>query len=317
MAIARSRAVVAAGSLLAVVAFVSVTTIGFAGNIGDDYDFYSDIGARWLAGVPYYLPYQLDPHDFINMGDNLYPPSALPLFVGAAVLPPIVWWIVPIGVLAYVMVRWRPGLWAVAAMLFLLAWPRAHGSFLWGNTDMWMAAGVAAGLRWGWPAMVLTIKPSLALFAIVGYRRRSFWLAALVLIAFAASTLPMWADYITVIRNTHCRSITAYAACLSSLSRSPPGSVGPSPTSRTRFHRKLPASPTSHTPVQEYRLHPPDGYSAGKWARPANRTIGGTRRWIKAIRLNPASNSRIARSIEVVDGPVIPSRPSQPTEQRP
>ena len=151
MAILARGAVVAAGSLLAVVAFVSVTTIGFAGNIGDDYDFYSDIGARWLAGVPYYLPYQLDPHDFINMGDNLYPPSALPLFVGAAVLPPIVWWVVPIGVLAYVMRRWRPGPWAVAAMLFLLAWPRAHGCLPvgqhrhvdGGRRRRWLAVGLA------------------------------------------------------------------------------------------------------------------------------------------------------------------------------
>jgi hypothetical protein len=197
-----SAAVVAAGSLLAVLAFVSFTTIVGEGNFGDDYDFYSDIGARWLAGVPYYLPSQFDPHDFINMGDNLYPPSALPLFVGSAVLPPIVWWAVPIAVLAYAIVGWRPGPWTVAAMLLLLAWPRAHGSFLWGNTDMWMAAGVAAGLRWGWPAVALTLKPSLAFFALAGVRRRSFWLAALAMAAFVALTLPMWLDYIAVMRNT-------------------------------------------------------------------------------------------------------------------
>jgi hypothetical protein len=184
------------------VTFVSFSTIDLAGHIGDDYDFYSDIGARWLAGVPYYLPYQFDPHVFINMGDNLYPPSALPLFVGAAVLPPVIWWVVPIGVLVYVIVGWRPGPWTVAAMLLILVWPRAHGAFLWGNTDMWMAAGVAAGLRWGWPALALTLKPSLVVFALVGARRRSFWLGVLVLALFVASTLPLWFDYITVIRNT-------------------------------------------------------------------------------------------------------------------
>jgi hypothetical protein len=87
-------------------------------------------------------------------------------------------------------------------MFLLLAWPRAHGAFLWGNTDMWMAASVAAGLRWGWPALALTLKPSLALFALVGTRRRSFWLGAIVLAAFAIWTLPMWLDYFTVMRNT-------------------------------------------------------------------------------------------------------------------
>jgi hypothetical protein len=188
--------------LWAVVAFVSATTIVSGGNLGDDYDFYSDVGARWLATGAYYLPYQFEPHDFINMGDNLYPPSALPLFIGAEVLPAAVWWAVPVGVLLYTIVSWRPGRWAAAAILLLLAWPRAHGAFLWGNTDMWMAAGVAAGLRWGWPALALTLKPSLVCFALVGSRRRSFWLGAAVLIAFAALTLPMWLDYLTVMRNT-------------------------------------------------------------------------------------------------------------------
>jgi hypothetical protein len=195
-------ALVAAGSLLAVVAFVSATTIGFEGNLGDDYDFYSDVGARWLATGSYYLPYQFEPHDFINMGDNLYPPSALPLFIGAEILPALVWWAIPVGVLLYTIASWRPGRWSVAAMLLLLAWPRAHGAFLWGNTDMWMAAGVAAGLRWGWPAVALTLKPSLVFFVVAGARRRSFWLAAIGLAAFTAWTLPMWLDYLTVMRNT-------------------------------------------------------------------------------------------------------------------
>jgi hypothetical protein len=195
-------ALVAAGSLLAMVAFVSATTIGVEGNLGDDHDFYSDVGARWLATGLYYLPYQFEPHDFLNMGDNLYPPSALPLFIGAAVLPAVVWWAIPVGVLVFAIFSWRPGRWSIAAMLLLLAWPRAHGAFLWGNTDMWMAAGVAAGLRWGWPAIALTLKPSLALFALFGVRRRSFWLAGIAIAAFAAWTLPMWLDYLTVMRNT-------------------------------------------------------------------------------------------------------------------
>ena len=265
MAILARGAVVAAGSLLAVVAFVSVTTIGFAGNIGDDYDFYSDIGARWLAGVPYYLPYQFDPHEFINMGDNLYPPSALPLFVGAAVLPPIVWWVVPVGVLAYVIVGWRPGPWAVAAMLFLLAWPRAHGAFLWGNTDMWMAAGVAAGLRWGWPAIALTLKPSLVVFALVGGSRRSFWLAALVMVAFAALTLPMWIDYLTVIRNTRLpldyslRSIPLLLLPLIALARlaRPTAAAGPTTDHRSRWAAASGAADASPSVARMIRRSPP------------------------------------------------------------
>ena len=33
-----------------------------------------------------------------------------------------------------------------------------------GNTDMWVAAAIAAGVRWAWPSVLLTFKPSLAFY---------------------------------------------------------------------------------------------------------------------------------------------------------
>ena len=78
------------------------------------------------------------------MTDVLYPPSALFLFVPFAVAAIVLWWVVPIAITGYAIWRWRPAWWGVAAMLALLCWPRAHAAFLFGNTDMWAMAGVAA-----------------------------------------------------------------------------------------------------------------------------------------------------------------------------
>ena len=86
-------------------------------------------------------------------------------------------------------------------MLLLLAWPRAIGAYLFGNTDVLAVAAVAGGLRWGWPVLLLAIKPTLLPFALVGIRHRSFWLAAAAFAAASLLMLPMWFDYLVVLRN--------------------------------------------------------------------------------------------------------------------
>lgn len=191
-------ALVGAGSLLAIVAVWAVSVAEF----GIDFAFYRDVGLRWLADGSYYRPHQLaGPYDVALMVDVLYPPSALVLFVPFAVLPAVLWWAVPLAVTGYTIASWRPGPWAIAGMLLLLAWPRAFSAFLYGNTDMWMMAGVAAGLRWGWPAALVTLKPTLAPFALVGIRHRSWWVAVAVGVVFVALTFPLWLDYVTAMRN--------------------------------------------------------------------------------------------------------------------
>lgn len=191
-------ALIGAGSLLAIVA---VWSVGNA-ELGIDYAFYRSVALRWLADGSYYLPHQLaGPYDVALMVDVLYPPSALVLFVPFAVLPAVLWWAVPLAVTGYIIASWRPGPWAIAAMLLLLAWPRAFSAFLYGNTDMWMMAAVAGGLRWGWPALAVTMKPSLAVFALVGIRHRSWWVALLLGAVYVALTAPLWSDYITAMQN--------------------------------------------------------------------------------------------------------------------
>jgi hypothetical protein len=163
---------VAIGGLLGLLAaetllFIQVIERSPTTFLGMDYLFYRDLGAQWLETGQWYLPFQFGPHEFTAMVDNVYPPTALVLFVPAAVAPWIAWWGVPIALLGAALWRMRPAPWAWVAILILLMWPRSIGGYLYGNTTMWTTAGLAAGL------VAVASLPM----------------------------LPLWFDYVTVIRN--------------------------------------------------------------------------------------------------------------------
>ena len=170
--------------------------------LGDDARFYRDIGARWLEDGSFYLPHQLaGPYVITLQLDNVYPPTALALFVPSTFLPGLIWWMIPLGLTATVIASWRPAWWIWPFIALLIAWPKTISSVLWGNMDMWLVAGIAAGLRWGWPALLMTVKPSLIPFALVGFRHRSFWYGAMVIAVSAVLMWPLWAQYIVVMMN--------------------------------------------------------------------------------------------------------------------
>jgi hypothetical protein len=200
----RFVSVAVAGTLLAVFGtYEAIVLIGVIGpQLGEDFLFYRAIGERWLETGAYYLPHQLaGPYSVTLQVDNLYPPHALALFLAFTVLPPPLWWIVPLGVTAYVVAAWRPAWWSWPLLALLILWPRTLSAVLWGNIDMWLLASVAAGLRWGWPALLLTIKPTVAVLALVGARHRSFSTGGMILALASLAMLPMWLDYLTIIRN--------------------------------------------------------------------------------------------------------------------
>jgi hypothetical protein len=70
---------------------------------------------------------------------------------------------------------------------------------------MWIAAFIAGGVRWAWPATLITIKPSLLFFAVIGIRARSWWIAAGVLLLLSLPLLPLWLDYPTVMLNSSAK----------------------------------------------------------------------------------------------------------------
>lgn len=169
--------------------------------LGMDFFFYREVGARFLAGEGYYLAHQLaGPYDVTLMVDVLYPPLALFLFVPFVVLPWAAWWVIPVSVTAYCIRRSRPSPLALLAMVVLLAWPRAIGAYLFGNTDIWIVSAIAAASHWGWPIVLLAIKPIAIPLAIPFLRDRRAWIAAAILAVLSLAMLPMWLDYLTAMR---------------------------------------------------------------------------------------------------------------------
>jgi hypothetical protein len=190
--------------LLGIVAvYELVILVGIIGpQLGEDRLFSQAIGERWLSGQPIYLAHQLaGPYQVTLQVDNLYPPSALLLFVPFVFLPAFLWWLIPIGITGYVVASWRPAWWTWPLMALLIVWPKTISSVLWGNTDMWAVAAVAAGLRWGWPALFLLAKPTLAPFALVGVRSRAFWVVGAAMVIWSIVMLPLWLDYFTAMRH--------------------------------------------------------------------------------------------------------------------
>jgi hypothetical protein len=180
------------------------------GVLGVDHAMFMDFGRRWLEGGTIYLPYQLAGPYAYDVGSGttdvatipaLYPPIVGPLFAIWRLLPAFLWWAIPLGILAYALVRWRPAMWAWPLMLATLIWPNTADSLWAGSSNLWMVAGVTGGLLWGWPAAVIAFKPSLAPFMLIGVRRRSWWVAIAAVALLALVMLPEWSRYVSALRN--------------------------------------------------------------------------------------------------------------------
>jgi hypothetical protein len=171
--------------------------------IGTDLDYYQFVAQRWLDTGVYYTDRQMSgPYEVQTLVDNLYPPHALYLFVPYLVLPDILWWVIPLGVVAYVVWWCRPALWMWPIIALILLFPKTPNQILYGNTDMWVTAAIAGGVRWAWPSVFVTFKPSLVFFAVIGIRSRSWWIAAVILAIASLPFLSLWLDYPTVMGNS-------------------------------------------------------------------------------------------------------------------
>jgi hypothetical protein len=215
------RPILAAALSIAVLAiplaFVLVVPHPLEQRFGIDFDLYRAVTSRWLAGGPFYEPYQVVGAYDITPGDVLYPPVSLWLFVPFAVLGggaggggivgavvAALWWIVPILVTALVVWRLnpRPLVWPLLALCasnpttILKVWT--------GNPVMWsmaaMALAVVGASRFAAPFVLL--KPSLAPFALFGIRHRSWWLGAATLVALSLPFLGLWVDWVRTLANS-------------------------------------------------------------------------------------------------------------------
>lgn len=175
--------------------------------VGIDYETYVAFARRFLEAGSQYLPYQLvGPYqDRVLAAPALipsaYPPTTLALFLPFVWLPAFVWWAVPLTVLAWTVASWRPALAAWPFIVACLIWPETTTLVMAGNSTMWVVAMTAAGLRWGWPAALVVLKPSLAFLAIVGVRRPGFWLLFGAILVSSLVLLPEWVRWFIVLRN--------------------------------------------------------------------------------------------------------------------
>lgn len=192
--------------ILAVAGYVSVLLyhiIDAQSAVGADLDYYRFVADRWLHTGVYYTDRQLTgPYQVQTEVDNLYPPLALLLFLPFLVLPSTLWWVIPIALIAYVVWWCRPIVWAWPIVALIILYPKTPGQIIFANTDMWVTAAVAAGVRWGWPAVLVILKPSLIFLAVIGIRSRAWWIAAGVLALFSLPMIGLWLQYPTVMRNS-------------------------------------------------------------------------------------------------------------------
>ena len=191
-------ALIIAGSIVAMWAFA----VGRPGAIGHDYQGYMDGARLWLAsGSPYDPRTLAGPYAEFPEGAYLHPPIALPFMAVFLMVPWPLWWIVPIGLISLVIVSWRPPAWAWPVIALGAAYWGTRGMVATGNSAMWIAALLAAGLEYGWPAAFIAIKPTLAPLMLIGVRSRLWWATTCGLAVLAAACGPLWIQWVTAVRN--------------------------------------------------------------------------------------------------------------------
>ena len=169
---------------------------------GIDYTLYMGATERWLAGGSFFEPYQLAGPYPIRMGDVLYAPNALWLFVPFTVLPAVLWWVIPLGVTAWAIWRLRPAPVAWPFLALCCFWPPFIARIVAGNPVMWVMAAVALGFIVRWAFVGVLLKPSLFPFALLGIRHRSWWIALAVGVALSLPFGPMWIDWAVAVTNS-------------------------------------------------------------------------------------------------------------------
>ena len=192
----------ALGTIAATIVLPPAFTAHPGVTIGLDVHQYLDRTRSWLAGDGFYLARQLAGPYVIETGDALYPPPSVLLFAPFALgAPLILWWAIPLGVIAAALWRMRPPLWTWPVLASILVYPRTWTVLVLGNPSMWAIAAGVAGMAWGLPAVGALLKPVFVPLALIGIRRRSWWIALGVILAVSLPFGAMWPEYVTVLRN--------------------------------------------------------------------------------------------------------------------
>ena len=196
-------------AVLLVVAVIELALIvravagGWYGPVALDFNLYQGFTRSWLSGDGWYLPSQLaGPYVIEDSMGNAYPPSLLYLTVPFALgLPAIMWWLIPLVTIVSTLWHARPAWWAWPVLAFVLCYPRTWTPIVTGNPSMWAIAFAVAGVAWGWPSVGASLKFTFAPLALIGIRRRSWWLSVGVAAAAGIPFGALWLDYVTALLN--------------------------------------------------------------------------------------------------------------------
>jgi len=203
----RDGAIFLTGLLLLIAAAFAIaklqTAVATPGAIGYDFSLYLNRTRSWQAGTGFYLPSQTAgvPYPAVQ-GDSFYPPVLMVLLIPfAAGVPAFLWWVLPLALTAGSLVQIRPAWWAYPILAAVLAYPRTWIALICGNPSMWAIAFLVAGLAWRWPAALVPLKLTLAPFALIGVRARSWWIAAAGALLLCIPFGSTWLDWATSMVN--------------------------------------------------------------------------------------------------------------------
>jgi hypothetical protein len=169
--------------------------------VGIDRGIYREAALRWLGGRWWFYPEQVaGPYEILT-GHVLYPPAALIWFAPAALLPDLLWWVIPIGVTIAIVARHRPAPWTWPVMAACLAYGWTAQIIISGNPSLWIMASVAVGTIWRPAFALVLLKPSLFPLALIGVRSRGWWGVAATLVAVSLVLLPLTIEYAHVLLN--------------------------------------------------------------------------------------------------------------------
>ncbi len=170
-------------------------------KMGVDYRLYMEATRRFFEGGGYYLPYQMQGPYPADPGVILYPPPFTLVVAPFLVLPWFMWWAVPIAIVVAVVWYHRPRVVAWPVIAACLWFPGTIVMLVAGNPTMLFVAGVALATVWAVFGPFALLKPSLFPFALVGVRRRAWWLGLGLLVLVSLPFGTMWVDYAKVLLN--------------------------------------------------------------------------------------------------------------------
>ena len=171
------------------------------GYTGGDAERFISSAARWAQGGSFYFPAQLAGRYEVGGDVMLYPPLAIYLFLPFAVLPRILWWIIPLGIVAVTLWRLRPAYWSWPIIAGIWCLVPTQAGIMSGNANLWMTAAVAVAVWFGPASVVLLMKPTLFPIALLFARDRRWWIGLVVVVFFAIPFEGLWVHYVTITRN--------------------------------------------------------------------------------------------------------------------